>query len=1797
MKGDFTRMTFRQDKHYTRVLKQQGRVDLDADWNEQNEICTRLDRTTRRDVIGRTGVPRDKSGFQVAADGDGNLTFSPGRMYVDGILCEQYGNAPIRLDEQFTFAPGYTPPAGPGPFLVYLDVWERHVTHIEDSNIREAALGGPDTATRVQTVFQVKLHPLPAGAGEVLPECQPFPAPAADGVLRAQTDDPDRPDNPCVVGAEGGYRGRENRLYRVEIHDGSFDENGEPAAQVTFKWSRDNGSVVTPVAPDGFDGNTVTVLHTGKDHVLSFRPGDRVEVSNEVRTLSNKPGMLTRVQPGGVKHGAGLPQLVFDDDVSAIEEVRAPIVRRWDHQESDAIALVNGALPISDDWIELEDGIQIRFDTSKTYHAGDYWLIPARTRTGTIEWPPSEVNVPRLGIEHHYATLAIAMFDGAEWRLRDCRNSFPPLIDVGAGGCCRYVHAGENVQQAVNQIIAAGGGCVVLCPGVHTLPTPLQIDSAHDFHVRGCGWATVVTTASEQLTELITIRDSERITLADMLLTAPTGRTLVNLHHDGANREITVSGCGLIHDSLASRSPTAPSGIRIASTDVIRIERCKIAAPVGIAIPLGDTLPGLEEQPDADSGSLPTSGYADFGDLEPDARFETGSLTSIDGVSLRFSGYLWGNGTVYEEGFASVLGSESYAALHTNNINAVFEPSEPVREARFIYRYDGGNVNVVVNGQPYYAANPEQLHGMTAGGAAVAVQPGQANNYDQGIITIAHADGMSSVGAGGQEFHIAAFGLGGSADALPDAHEFGLPSRTIRIDDCTIRFGRIGVSACIAEDVGIRSTTIESLDAELVSPLTGAHTHAVETSGLNVFNGEPGEAVRAFVEELFSHPVERATGTAILGCIFDGLEIALSNIAAGIGIHAGLLAHGEIVSTNIHGEKYGLVAAWPHSFTCDASTITSPDGEAVLVSGGYRVAFKDCTIAASTGVATLPADVTTMSLKRLVGLTLRSLYSSIGEQQARGLIWLLVEDLIARFDYVEIIETLDTWLRSVLPAMHYPAGALLAIRIEQQLRAKSSSENRREYGWPVAGLTIDSCTFETDKNSVQLTGLISLGALEVKNNRILSRAGKAVLCQSIAYGNSPEIMQSLIVGLLKRSGARLEEYLTEAPHGSMTDLARDVLAVVLRWERFADDTFSTVVAVSGNMIESYRTAIETNFFQTTVRDNHITMRQRPAVFVETTGRINGRVISANGLPAPGAYVYVENAGLGTTAGAEGRFAIADIEPGEVRIAAAVAGYPIARSDTITIQAGEVRDITLIVSSPRMTVPSYGYAVRDIDAERAYMHAFAGNAHLPDNRQIEQLARVLEEHDLLAILAEELREGGSTETRFMAQALQAAIADYTGEEMQSLQTSLESVADVADADTATAAAAVQQALSQNNDTVRPLRAFLQALRKLNDSNGILVRAPGCQIARNYVGVEHTAERVTVARGGIDVSINARDTTLLLIAGSVIFAMLRGNARGEFGGRLARLLAAPEELLETLPRTIIDANEVRGGGGHGIALTGSPLSPEIVHGLSISGNEITDQAGVGIYNNAAAQLVDVAIHDNTLIRCGDDRGFTRIKGGITLNTLAALSVKNNVIRGCAESFAAFGVDISAALDVIVNGNIVEHNGSREQGGGGIHLSAVGGSTAVSDNVCQFNNHYQIVWDGSAGENENPVNDSLYRRLHRKNLAAELHSTAALFCRNILTADSHTPFPLALLRFIPSLNIGENATREGAEKIPAFEITDSRRLSVNQNQITGPSAPSMLIQRINRGIITGNLSTHSIIVDNPAVFMTSVNSPTVV
>ena len=85
MSGDYSRQRFDPRKQFSAVLMQQGRVQLDADWNEQGAILDRRWRAETTDLIGRSGVPKEvPDGFKIVAAGT-TFTIAPGRIYVNGV--------------------------------------------------------------------------------------------------------------------------------------------------------------------------------------------------------------------------------------------------------------------------------------------------------------------------------------------------------------------------------------------------------------------------------------------------------------------------------------------------------------------------------------------------------------------------------------------------------------------------------------------------------------------------------------------------------------------------------------------------------------------------------------------------------------------------------------------------------------------------------------------------------------------------------------------------------------------------------------------------------------------------------------------------------------------------------------------------------------------------------------------------------------------------------------------------------------------------------------------------------------------------------------------------------------------------------------------------------------------------------------------------------------------------------------------------------------------------------------------------------------------------------------------------------------------------------------------------------------------------------------------------------------------------------------------------------------------------------------------------------------------------------
>ncbi|MFJ9406927.1 DUF6519 domain-containing protein [Streptomyces sp. NPDC101393] len=557
MGGDHSRLTFDPAKGFSGVHKQQGRVTLDADFNEFEEILDRRGRATAYDTLGQAVYPSSTTpdGFRIDTAADGQLTIGPGRMYVDGILVECFGppaacdgpsatspvaydphlggiqgKDPLRYGQQpFGYHPGYPAPSHTtgAVSLVYLDVWQREVTVYEDDALREPALGGPDTATRVQTAWQVKSVPETA-------DWDALTAPST-GRLCTRTKPVAPEPGPCVITPVEGYTGLENRLYRVEIsRTGTL--SGATAGRAQFRWSRDNASLGAPVlavrtlaAPSANGAKSiVTVDSTGPDAWLRFEPGDQVELLDDQVEYACRErgtgGTMARVVE--VRHTTGEIHVDVSLPNATADTTKHPRLRRWDVATPGDAAVREVQAGTA---LDLEDGITVTFsgtgspaDTG-TLHAGDFWVFAARTADGTVE---QLRKAPPRGILHHFAKLA-TVTTGKPAKTVDLRVPWPSPAAHGEGCCTAVVHPGEDIQKAIDLLesMGEGGGCVCLTAGEHRVTEELRIRRGNITLHGEAPWVTVRKTGGTALVLDIASDggDLRNVTVQGLSFLAPGG--------------------------------------------------------------------------------------------------------------------------------------------------------------------------------------------------------------------------------------------------------------------------------------------------------------------------------------------------------------------------------------------------------------------------------------------------------------------------------------------------------------------------------------------------------------------------------------------------------------------------------------------------------------------------------------------------------------------------------------------------------------------------------------------------------------------------------------------------------------------------------------------------------------------------------------------------------------------------------------------------------------------------------------------------------------------------------------------------------------------------------------------------------------------------------------------------------------------------------------------------------------------------------------------------------------------------
>ena len=586
MSFDSSRFAFNPWNDFSGVVMPQGRVQLDSDWNEWLAELARHIRAGTLDTLGRAVYPLTTPNAFLITPTSGSISIGVGRMYIDGLPVENHGlpapqsggwippnitpsatqpawdpaldelvgQNPIDYLQQpyFPNASKLAPfPTGNGPYLVYLDVWQREITFLEYPDLMEKAVG-VDTAGRYQTVWQVRWLDLSSMSGvtcstkdsDVAPWnvlIQPSAGRLTTGVVLSSS------SGPCCLAPNTGYTGLENQLYRVEIHNGGSASSSPPA---TFKWSRDNASVATTVTGISQSGMVLTVLSTGKDSVLRFTPNDWVEITDDWLELNGLPGELHQVTL--VTDAAKTIQLSKPvsssnfpvDSNNQTDPSRHTRVIRWDQSGkvyqsdgktvwTDLDATGTGLIPVPPPGTSLilENGVTVSFDLNPGtggFKVGDYWNFAARTVDGTVE---NLVEAPPRGIHHHYARLAIL---NPPNQPSDCRVPWPPPAgEEGGCDCASCVTAKSHnvgswtIQNAIDAVAQQGGGKVCLGPGVYNIQQAIVIDGAkhgaQNIVISGHGMPLLIPTQGFDGDSMVRIQNTSDIAVEEVAFAAGMG--------------------------------------------------------------------------------------------------------------------------------------------------------------------------------------------------------------------------------------------------------------------------------------------------------------------------------------------------------------------------------------------------------------------------------------------------------------------------------------------------------------------------------------------------------------------------------------------------------------------------------------------------------------------------------------------------------------------------------------------------------------------------------------------------------------------------------------------------------------------------------------------------------------------------------------------------------------------------------------------------------------------------------------------------------------------------------------------------------------------------------------------------------------------------------------------------------------------------------------------------------------------------------------------------------------------------
>jgi Family of unknown function (DUF6519) len=646
MSSDRSRLSDRPRHLYTGIVAQQGRVLLDRDVNDLQDIVLSGLATDVRDIVGPSGTPDD--GFRISAPntaptpgfwsppepattsppeapGSGDdFLIGAGSMYLGGHRIE----FPPRQSGQAVTYSYLDQPDWPVPDpiaadltheLVYLDAVLQEVSAVEDPDLLEVALGGPDTAQRLRFVRRVKRETVQASDCATAWE-QAIVAWAAQGLTfdpatmrlaaaaRLQvsfTEDAGTGD-PCDPTATGGYLGADNQLIRVQI-------SAPPGSQQpTLVWGYDNASFIYRITSVSPDGATLTLASDPPDAFHTPQAGQIVEILTTGSMIAAEPDetdptgvrQIVRVaaaaigefhdlaQPyGPLTQGDPTSYIVLSKPVgAAIAASALPLfLRVW---QAQLPVTIGTPVTLYDPNTQISTGLEVTLSGANVLADGTYWQIAVRPSTPQAVYPEDLLTAPRAADGPLRLVCPLAVIDWtatAAPSITDCRNTFDNLVNLTRRrpGCCivaispRDLTATTSLQTLIDRAATtAQRATVCLAAGIYTLSAPLQLGPAHaGIIIESCGGPAVLEVnpaadATAFIEGLVTVAGVAGVSLVGLTLnppSAPASGTITRLLVDQlANATDRAQATSLL------LNPRVAFAVHAIDAPSLTVERCTI---------------------------------------------------------------------------------------------------------------------------------------------------------------------------------------------------------------------------------------------------------------------------------------------------------------------------------------------------------------------------------------------------------------------------------------------------------------------------------------------------------------------------------------------------------------------------------------------------------------------------------------------------------------------------------------------------------------------------------------------------------------------------------------------------------------------------------------------------------------------------------------------------------------------------------------------------------------------------------------------------------------------------------------------------------------------------------------------------------------------------------------------------------------------------------------------------------------------------------------------------------------------